>query len=98
MIRLVLALALGLSSTSLWSQQSFADSGNDTRFTVGVQVNMITVPVTVRKPGGGFIRGLPKTEFRVLEDGVEQEIIDFQTVPGPLFVAIVVEPWTFTCP
>ncbi len=61
------------------------------QFKIGVEVNMVTVPVTVRKPEGGFIKGLPKSAFRVTEDGEDQEILTFSQEALPTRIAIVLD-------
>lgn len=40
-------------------------------------VDLVTLNVTVRQPGGGFVEGLTADDFVVIEDGVEQEIVNF---------------------
>jgi len=40
-------------------------------------VDLVTLNVTVRQPGGGFVEGLGAGDFVVVEDGVEQEIVNF---------------------
>jgi VWFA-related protein len=90
-----LLLCLGLLSTS-WSQQpaeprpAERDRGQE-GFKIGVEVNMVNVPVTVRKPGGGFIKGLPQSAFRIAEDGEEQEILFFAQEGLPVRIAIVLD-------
>jgi Ca-activated chloride channel family protein len=88
-------LILIFASVSLWSgpQQGTSDKP-DTRqggFNVSVSVNMVTVPVTVKKPEGGFIKGLPQDAFRIYEDGVPQEIMLFAQEGLPTRVAIVLD-------
>jgi len=46
-------------------------------FRIGVDVSMVSVPVTVRRANGSFFKGLTQKSFRVLEDGKEQEITFF---------------------
>ncbi len=60
-------------------------------FQIKAEVNMVTVPVTVRKPGGGFIKGLPQSAFHVAEDGEEQEIVLFAPESVPTRIAIVLD-------
>lgn len=60
-------------------------------FKIGVEVNLVTVPVTVRKPGGGFVKGLPQQAFQILEDGVPQEILYFAQEGVPTRIAIVLD-------
>ncbi len=60
-------------------------------FKIGVEVNMVTVPVTARKTGGGFVRGLTQKNFRVTEDGEDQEILLFAQEAVSTRIAIVLD-------
>jgi VWFA-related protein len=60
-------------------------------FKIGVEVNMVTVPVTVRTSGGGFVNGLPQSAFRVSEEGENQEILTFAQEGVPARIAIVLD-------
>jgi len=60
-------------------------------FQIKAEVNMVTVPVTVRKPGGGFIKDLPQSAFHVAEDGEEQEMLLFVAEAVPTRIAIVLD-------
>lgn len=79
----------------LWSQQEpkQPDSGNNDQggFKIGVEVNMVTVPVTVRRREGGFVKSLPKSAFRIFEDGEPQEIAFFAQEGLPVHIAIVLD-------
>ncbi|MBN2321670.1 MAG: VWA domain-containing protein [Acidobacteria bacterium] len=90
----VFSLAV-LFSVSLWSgpQQPPSDTPEARQggFKVSVKVNMVTVPVTVKKPEGGFIKGLQKDDFRIYEDGVPQEITLFSQEGLPTRIAIVLD-------
>jgi VWFA-related protein len=61
------------------------------QFRIGVEVNMVTVPVTVRKPNDGFIKELPKDAFMVKEDGEPQEILTFSQEALPTHIAILLD-------
>ncbi len=56
-----------------------------------MEVNLVTVPVTIRKPGGGFVKSLPQSSFRITEDGEEQEILTFAQEGVPTRIAIVLD-------
>jgi len=90
------ALAAGLLALA-WSQEPQAQKPGDPQkkeqegFKIGVEVNMVTVPVTVRKSGGGFYKGLPQSAFRIAEDGEEQEILLFAQEGVPTRIAIVLD-------
>jgi Ca-activated chloride channel family protein len=89
---LIVAIA---ATTSLWSrQQPSPDDKQDKKpgaYKVSVKVNMVNVPVTVRKQEGGFIKGLKKEDFRLYEDGVPQEITLFAQEGLPTRIAIVLD-------
>jgi len=92
-----LLLAAALTGTGLSRTPPQAGSQNQQpqqqpgQYKIGVEVNMITVPVTVRKPEGGFIKGLPQSAFRITEDGQEQEIQTFGQEAVPTRIAIVLD-------
>ncbi len=73
------------------AQKPEAAAGDQGAFQIKAEVNMVTVPVTVRKPGGGFIKGLPQSAFHVAEDGEEQEILLFAPEAVPTRIAVVLD-------
>ncbi len=95
--RLVAAAGASLLSLAwLWSQQQPAPADpqrtkEQEQFKIGVEVNMVTVPVTARRPGGGFVKGLPLEAFHLREDGEEQEIILFAQEGVPTRISIVLD-------
>src|SRR5215203_3154407 len=54
-------------------------------------VNTVTVDVSVVDNKGNFIPGIPKGNFRVLEDGVPQNVATFGTGEGAMTVCMVIE-------
>ncbi len=78
----------------LWGQQpkqaGTSTEGQDA-FKIGVEVNMVTVPITVRKPEGGFVKSLPKSAFHIYEDGEPQEVAFFTQEGLPARIAIVLD-------
>jgi Ca-activated chloride channel family protein len=87
----VCAIAWTQGPASSQSTQEAAQDSGQQGFKIGVEVNMVTVPVTVRKPGGGFVKNLPKEAFNVQEDGEKQEILTFTQEAVPTRVAIVLD-------
>src|SRR5512138_64843 len=78
----------------LWRQQPNppAPASKDQEgFKIGVEVNMVTVPITVRKPEGGFVKELPKSAFHIYEDGEPQEVVFFAQEGLPARIAIVLD-------
>lgn len=58
---------------------------------VRVNAALVTVPVSVLDRDGRFIGGLGKGDFRVFEDGVEQQVAYFAPVEQPFTVALVID-------
>ena len=58
---------------------------------VRVNASLVTVPVSVLDRDGRFIGGLRKEDFRILEDGVEQQVAYFAPVEQPFTVALVID-------
>ena len=56
-----------------------------------VDVDVVQVTVTVRDDRGKFVSGLPRTAFRVMEDGVPQTITHFAAEDVPLELAVAVD-------
>jgi len=54
-----------------------------------VDTNLVLFPVSVRDPLNRFVTGLGKNAFRLFEDGVEQEIVQFSSQDGPTSIGIV---------
>ena len=61
-------------------------------FRIGVDVSMVSVPVTVRNnTDGSFFKGLTQKSFRILEDGKEQEITFFTEEGLSTHLALVLD-------
>jgi len=58
---------------------------------VRVNTALVPIPVSVLDRDGRFISGLRKEDFRIFEDGVEQEVSYFATVEQPFTVALVLD-------
>jgi VWFA-related protein len=58
---------------------------------VRVNASLVTVPVSVLDRDGRFIGGLRKEDFRIFEDGTEQEVAYFAPVEQPFTVALVID-------
>jgi Ca-activated chloride channel homolog len=92
---LLFLMLAGSTAALIWAQQQpkagSADKGQEEGFKIGVEVNMVTVPVTIRRQEGGFIKGLPKSAFHIYEDGEPQDIILFEQEGLPARIAIVLD-------
>jgi Ca-activated chloride channel family protein len=59
--------------------------------TLRIETNLITIPVSVFDRNGLYIPGLTQKNFKIFEDGVEQEIAYFGTTEKPFTVALVID-------
>lgn len=60
-------------------------------YKIGVEVNLVTVPITVRRRDGGFVKGLAQNRFRITEEGQDQEILTFAQEGVPTRIALVLD-------
>lgn len=58
---------------------------------IRVSTNLVSVPVRVMDKRGRFIGGLQKDDFKVFEDGAEQELALFSNEHEPFTVALVLD-------
>jgi Ca-activated chloride channel homolog len=59
--------------------------------TLRIETSLITIPVSVFDRNGLYIPGLRQPNFKIYEDGVEQEIAYFGTTDQPFTVALVID-------
>src|SRR3954447_7567959 len=55
------------------------------------ETNLVTVPVTVADRGGNYISNLNKSDFKIFEDGKEQEVAYFATSEVPFTVILLID-------
>src|SRR3954467_8004867 len=60
-------------------------------FSLRVDVQNVQVPVLVTTKDGGFVPGLKKENFKVMEDGVPQTITNFTVSEAPITAVLLVE-------
>jgi len=58
---------------------------------IRAEVEVVNVDVTVTDARGNFVRGLNRENFRILDEGVEQEVTHFAPIEAPAVVLILVE-------
>jgi len=73
------------------SGQSFATSGDWDRFRLKANVDLVLAEATVRDQEGGIVNNLKQENFRVFENGIEQDITYFSRDELPLAVALVLD-------
>ena len=66
-------------------------NAQDQLFKLQVNVNFITIPVTVKDSEGKLVDGLLESDFSVYEDGTKQHLTFFTSDPLPLSVAVIVD-------
>lgn len=59
--------------------------------TIRIDTTLVTIPVSVIDRDGKFIPHLTKRDFRLFEDGVEQEVADFASVEAPFNVVLLLD-------
>lgn len=58
---------------------------------VRVESNLITVPVSIMDRDGRYITNLRKEDFRIFEDGIEQEVAYFAPVEQPFTILFLLD-------
>ena len=58
---------------------------------IRVNTTLVTIPVSVMDRDGRYIPNLQKEEFRIWEDGIEQEVAFFQSVDKPFSVVLMLD-------
>lgn len=62
-----------------------------TRSRIVSRTNLVLVPVTVKDGRGQLVAGLQRNDFQIFEDGIEQQIILFDSNPFPLSAVVLVD-------
>ena len=63
----------------------------DEKDVIRVDTQLVTIPVKVSDRKGRFIPGLKRENFKIFEDGKEQEIAYFSNVEEPFTVALILD-------
>src|SRR5215213_4486576 len=58
---------------------------------IRVSTTLVTIPVSVMDRDGRYVPNLQKEEFRIWEDGVEQEVAFFQSVDKPFSLVLMLD-------
>ncbi len=77
----------GRTSTPSPSEPEEVDEGDVVR----VNTTLVSIPVTVMDRNGRFIPNLRQQDFRIYEDGAEQQVAYFASVEKPFTVALVID-------
>ena len=65
------------------------ERGQDSSKSIRTVVSLVLVNATVADPVDRFVTGLEKQNFRVFEDGREQEIVSFSSEDVPISIGII---------
>jgi len=76
----------GAASAPPAAQQQQASRGQ-----IIATVTLVVVPVTVKDSSGNLVSDLEQKDFRIFEDGIEQQISVFSVDPVPLSAALLVD-------
>ncbi|RPJ54919.1 MAG: VWA domain-containing protein [Acidobacteria bacterium] len=91
-LALVFALLAGVQAEQPSQQQPQKPPEQRPGYRIGVAVNQIFLPVSARSFGGGFVRGLTKDDFQILEDGAKQDIANFYAEASlPIHVVLLLD-------
>ena len=58
---------------------------------IKIETNLVTIPVTVNDRNGFYIPGLHQADFKVFDNGIEQEIEYFGTTDQPFTVVLLID-------
>lgn len=86
---LVLSAVFWAAGLCLYAQDKPKTEPDDER--IVVNTDLIDVPVVVTDGVGKLVKGLKASDFKVFEDGVEQEIAEFRTSTEPFDVALLLD-------
>jgi VWFA-related protein len=73
------------------ADESPVDAGIDDGEVLRVDTRLVTIPVKISDRKNRFIAGLQKEDFKIFEDGREQEIAYFSDAEEPFTVALVLD-------
>lgn len=72
-------------------KKSVVDADKSSGEVVRVETDLMTIPVRVTTKGGRSVTDIKRTEFKILENGAEQEIAYFSDIDQPFTVALVLD-------
>src|SRR5690349_11322030 len=73
------------------SGQAPALQGPDPRARIRTTVSLVVVPVTVKNGAGELVSDLQQKDFRIFEDGIEQQIALFSVDAFPVSAAVLID-------
>lgn len=71
--------------------QKGGSADSDTRAYIKVHTEVVVVPVTVKDRDGRLVGDLQQDDFRIFQDGQEQQILKFSSDPFPLSAVVLID-------
>jgi VWFA-related protein len=90
-LTLFLAQAAQISPAAIPQQPQVQEQPSDPRAKIRSTVELVVVPVTVKDSKGNLVDDIRKDEFRIFEDGVEQQISLFSADAFPLSAVVLLD-------
>ena len=56
-----------------------------------ISTSLVAVPVIVKTRQGAYVPNLRREDFRIYEDGIEQEVSNFETIDAPFTVILMLD-------
>ena len=88
---LAIALASLMPPASAQGPSPPRPAGEDEPDVVRVNTRLVTVPVSVRARDGRYVTDLRREDFRIYEDGVEQQVAHFESVSQPINIVLLID-------
>jgi len=86
---ILLSCLLLVSSPRLFAQEN--ERPGEEEETIRVETNLVSIPVSVRDRKGRFITNLRQDDFKIFENGVQQEIRHFAPIEQPFSVVLLID-------
>lgn len=88
----MLALPMGeLTALAQQQQQQEKKPEPQDEFSISLEVPVVAVDVVITDNRGNFVTGLQKENFRILQDGVPQQITNFAPTDAPITIVVLIE-------
>jgi VWFA-related protein len=88
---LLLTQAVQIRPAAIPQQPQAQQPPSDRRATIRSNAELVVVPVTVKDSSGNLVADLGKDEFRIIEDGVEQQPSLFSAETFPLSAMVLLD-------
>jgi VWFA-related protein len=90
-LTVLVATAAQISPAAISQQSPVQEQPSDPRAKIRSTVELVVVPVTVKDSKGNLVDDIRKDEFRIFEDGVEQQISLFSADAFPLSAVVLLD-------